>query len=115
MKNCLLDTSAEGLPAAPGPLEKLNAEAGLLATGAIGVEDEGVACPKENMFGLLGSVDGVVVPNEKDLFSVAFSAAGVCACPKENAPVAVGGAGLKIDFGGSDGAAWVAGVPRKFG
>lgn len=114
MKNCLLDTSAEGLPAAPGPLEKLNAGAALLTTGAIGMDDDDVACPKENTLGLLASPDGVVVPNEKALLSPAFSTGAASGCPKENPPVFADG-GLKIDFGGSDGGTWVAGVPKKFG
>jgi hypothetical protein len=95
-------------------LEKLNAGAGLLTTGAIGVVDEGVVCPKENVLDLLGSVDGVVVPKEKGLLSTAFSVEAAGVCPKENAPVVVEGV-LNIIFGGSDGGAWVVGVPKKFG
>jgi hypothetical protein len=114
MKNCLLETSAEGLPAAPGPLEKLNAGAGLLTTGGIGVDDDDAACPKENMLDLLASPDGVVVPNEKALFSPAFSTGAAGGCPKEN-PLVFTDGGLKIGFGGSDEGAWFAGVPKKFG
>lgn len=115
IKNCLLDTSAEGLPTAPGPLEKLNAGAELLTTGAFEVDDEGVVCPKENMLGLFASSDGVVVaPNVKGLFSADLSTEAGGVCPKENAPVGADVV-LNMGFGGSDEGGWVAGVAKKFG